>query len=447
MAINVESEKALLKKEAVFQHLDRIVDRVIAEKPADAHKLIEVFSRLVKNPTPQPAPADEKEMEARAKYVKRVRKLDQVPTTGEGGEVAPVCAIPDFMEEAEMLSWAGAGFGELESYKIMCSLRKLADKQKDLGLVKLRLWGKVLGTHRDYYVAEAQRDGGGEGEGGEEGDPDPPEASGIGANAYTYFVTNDLCGLWKKLPDVKPREIVASRKIKKMLSGSLDTPVVTHPHFPGKENVLLRAMIARITSDTVLCVKGYLINGSEDPEVVEIKEDEEFKCPLPAELLNPKAWTHMQPHILLNGKTTHPEIPEEEEGEDANNDGRKKLLAAIEADPVRDILRDITGDQLKWIVKQAGDTALYRNPRDKAGPPKSNAVTFVQSLSWQGAVCVARGGHFANLYVGHGLPAGGPDFFICAPPDMQEEPEEVEDQPEPQGSAEQEAPAEGGEEG
>ena len=145
---------------------------------------------------------------------------------------------------------AGVGLGEAESFqannvkenrclKVMCSLRNLAASQKD-GLNKLRFWGKanvsqnmlkqverlkqsissihlivcfqstlrkcrlngteVFGTEADYWVAEAQRDGG-----DDEPDPDadPP---GQGANQFVYYVTNDLAGEWRKLPDVKPKQ-------------------------------------------------------------------------------------------------------------------------------------------------------------------------------------------------------------------------------------------------
>merc|ERR1712196_673265 len=79
-----------------------------------------------------------------------------------GGEAITVCAVPNFVEDAEALQWAGVGFGELESYRIMCSLRNLAATEKDNGVITLRFWGKILGSGADYYVAEAKRDAGGE---------------------------------------------------------------------------------------------------------------------------------------------------------------------------------------------------------------------------------------------------------------------------------------------
>jgi len=55
----------------------------------------------------------------------------------------------------------------------------------------LRLWGKILGSEKDYYVVEA--DGvEASGEGGEE-DPEAANAEprGTGVNKFSYFVAND----------------------------------------------------------------------------------------------------------------------------------------------------------------------------------------------------------------------------------------------------------------
>jgi hypothetical protein len=50
----------------------------------------------------------------------------------------------------------------------------------------LRLWGKILCSEKDYYVAEAV---GVEGDDGEL--PTNTEPRGTGANKFTYFVTNN----------------------------------------------------------------------------------------------------------------------------------------------------------------------------------------------------------------------------------------------------------------
>merc|ERR1719456_1826543 len=113
-------------------------------------------------------------------------------------------------------------------------------------------------------------------EGAGEEDPNEPEKepAGVGANKYTYWVTSEPCAGWVKLGEVSPAHVIASRQIKRMFTGNLDAKVVSHPHFPGDEKALLRAQIARITADTVLCINGFLAPSEEDPE--QIGENPDF---------------------------------------------------------------------------------------------------------------------------------------------------------------------------
>lgn len=428
-----DAETAYLQKEGVYQHLEKIVNRVIAEKPKDAHGLVEVLSRMVREPPKLPAPMDEKDLEEQAAYVPKVRALDQFPN--EEGVPTAVSAVPDYMEEAAMLQWAGVGFGELESYKVKCSLRNLAHKQAEESFTKIRLWGKMLGTEADYYIAEAAKEGA--------GDPDDEnpdiEPSGVGANTYTYFVTNDLCNEWRKLPNITPAQIVAARRIKKLMTGDPSSKVITHPYFAGSEEVLLRAQIARISADTILCIKGYLKKEEDDEGTIALNE--EFVVPPASQLSQKEMWTHREPHLLQIGRCTHREPPEEDEENPEQNAIRNKMLAEQEAEPQKEVLRDLNSDGMEWVIKQAGDTALYKNENPE-GPPRSNVVTVVRSLQWPGAVAVSQGNNFLNLYVGYGLPADGPDFFPSMLPDVQDEPEDPEEGVEPDGNPDPE-PGEG----
>lgn len=65
------------------------------------------------------------------------------------------------------------------------------------GASSIRLWGKIVGTEKDYYVAEGVLESGG-GEGGEEGaEPvEGMEARGSGVNKYVYWVCNGPLGQW-----------------------------------------------------------------------------------------------------------------------------------------------------------------------------------------------------------------------------------------------------------
>ena len=84
---------------------------------------------------------------------------------------------------------------------------------------------------------------------------------------------------WEKLPHVTPAQIAVSRKIRKFFTGSLSTPVVTFPPFPGNEGNYLRAQIARISANTHISPNGYF----QHPEDEEDEEEEEgtlYMCKL-----------------------------------------------------------------------------------------------------------------------------------------------------------------------
>lgn len=425
--------------EQVYAHMEKIIDRVILEKPKDAYGLVEVISRLIKEPPhqePEAVESVEAALGARGEYAAKLKALDKVPADEAGEPMTLATAVPDFIEDADMFSWAGVGFSPKETYRIKCSLRALAAKEQDKNMSQLRFWGKIFGTDRDYYIAEAIADSAEEVE--EEADMEKP---GEGVNKYMFYATDDLCSEWTPLPSIKPEQIKASRKIKRLMSGNLQADVITHPAFPWKEATLLRSMIARITADTMLAISGSRVREDPDnPDESPIIDNPEFVCPSTEELRKQESWIHTRPHILRNGKTKHtveePDDPEEITPE------IKKQLEEKKSDPERDEIRGIVGDGLQWVIKQAGDPMLYKDPFDASRKPVSNLVTFVRSLKWPGAVCATRAGYVGSLYVGNGLPAGEGDFFFCAPPDVQEEPEDPGEEEEPQAAPEEAEPAE-----
>lgn len=427
--MDVDSGRKFLQEKAegkpsVYEHFASIIDKVVLQKPDDPFGALEVLSRLLKVETPQSESFEENEIEAMKAKATSMMAVTAVPSEGEDGAAKTVCAIPDFMEESAMLEWAGVGFGELESYQIMCSLRKLAADSSEDGIKQLRFWGKILGISADYYVAEGQLEAGGE---PDENDP-TYEPSGEGCNAFTFWVTTSLTGTWEKLPHTRAKHIIAARKIKKIMTGDLNAKVITHPHFPGTEKEcfgpaltekeLLRAQIAQITADSVLCIKGFVAENEDG----EIALNEAFVTPPVSDLAKLDGWTHERDHILKSGRTKHDEIPEEAEEEEEKKKA-DKMRKEQEADPKRSRIRAIATDpDLQWAVRQGGDKSLYSAGAE--GEVKSYAVTTVRCLTWPGAVTVAKGGSVTNIYVGQGLKYGEPDFFPCAPLDIQEEPED-----------------------
>jgi radial spoke head protein 4A len=50
-----------------------------------------------------------------------------------------------------MFEWAGVVFGEEESVKLGKALKRLAVLS---GAPRLRFWGKIYGTQKDYWITE-----------------------------------------------------------------------------------------------------------------------------------------------------------------------------------------------------------------------------------------------------------------------------------------------------
>jgi len=141
------------------------------------------------------------------------------------------------MEDAKVIEWAGIGFGEIETYRIMKSLKKLATQT---GASQVRFFGKIQATTADYYIAYGTLEGGDEDEGEVERPPDF-EARGTGVNSNVYWATTDIMGKWTKLPDLLPSDIIAARQIKVLFTGDLERKIYTNPFFFNTEKYFLRA--------------------------------------------------------------------------------------------------------------------------------------------------------------------------------------------------------------
>lgn len=85
----------------------------------------------------------------------------------------------------------------------------------------------------------------------------PPEPDGSGVNKRAFYVCNELGKDWVLLPPVTPAQINASRKIRWLISGNLDSPVQSIPRFPGKEGHYLKCLLARITAGAMCSPRGY----------------------------------------------------------------------------------------------------------------------------------------------------------------------------------------------
>lgn len=157
------------------------------------------------------------------------------------------------------------------------------------GADKLRFAGKIFGTEKDYWVVS------GELASNDENDPAlKMESRGRGTNTLVYWVTDNLLHDWIQLPDAQPRQIEASRLVKRAFTGNLNANVATNPPFPGKERHFLRAMLARIFHATAISPKGLYEMSEVDPdnknEISVLKFTEEFPFPAAEELKNVETW-------------------------------------------------------------------------------------------------------------------------------------------------------------
>ena len=111
---------------------------------------------------------------------------------------------------------------------------------------ELKFWGKITGTHADYYIAESPADA------AEEELPADVEPKSQGVNKMSYWVTTDLNGDWTELPIITPSQVKTSRRIKYVFTGDLERGICTNPHFDGKEKHLLKCQIVRIVHSSTL---------------------------------------------------------------------------------------------------------------------------------------------------------------------------------------------------
>ena len=85
------------------------------------------------------------------------------------------------------------------------------------------------------------------------------------------------------------------------------------------------------------------------------------------------------------------------------------------------------GSESSWNTKLAGDAQQYT----KGEATVCYAVNVIKSLRWPGAITVSKGGRFSNLYIGYGIKRTDPSFNPTMPPNVDKEPEDPEEQPEP----------------
>jgi len=295
---------------------------------------------------------------------------------GAGGEDAPedddeaqMSPLPDMQELLYFFEQGGVGLGREEWTKVYFALKKLTDT---ISVTSCRFWGKILGLHKNYYIAEVQfrdeeeyeEENPNNSEGGDnENDnsesqeddenndkfpvssykPPPKPATEIpgtaGVNKFVYFVCNEPGEEWTRLPSCSPYQVQISRQITKFLTGDLTSKVDCFPNWEGNEANLLRAQIARISAGTIIApLTYYQFDDEEEIEDEELGQTEyienpEFEGVSLRDLADPAmgSWVHARLHILQQGRCiwSNPnskdegDVDEDEDEEEGDDEGRE----------------------------------------------------------------------------------------------------------------------------
>lgn len=160
------------------------------------------------------------------------------------------------------------------------SLKKLVSSS---GAGNIRLWGKIHGTKRDYYIAEGKLEGAAAE--GDEGSKSNAEPRGTGVNTFVYWATNSPLEAWTQLPDLTPSDVQAARDTKIHFTGDLERKIITNPFFFKTEKSYLRAQIARIVHSTTIIPRGMFKTNPENDKEVDEAPDAENPFVLPNSLV------------------------------------------------------------------------------------------------------------------------------------------------------------------
>ena len=281
------------------------------------------------------------------------------------------------MEDAALMEWGGVSFGRGETYRLYLSIKALAESlpgEAD----KVRLFGKINTRSKPYFIVEANSTFE-----GEEVDATKQEGK-EGANKFQYFVTQTPeAGGWVKLPEVTMAQVTASRQFKRLLSGNLQAAVTTFPIFPGTEANLLRAIVGRIAGATSISPDGHF--ALDDDGELKAAEAEDFAGAFPKDgeaMKDAEAWKHHTCDLNTLGRVrAMPEIL----GEDGE--------PIVEDEPVE------ATPQLNGLTPEAWSIRV--GPGGAGVAATSGAIA--KSLVWPGAIAVAAGRRFVNVYVGNGV--------------------------------------------
>lgn len=241
-----------------------------------------------------------KALRGKYQFKKIYLNLQKAKTTKneEGEEIeaeatGPIAIVPDVVADSKLWAMAGVGFGEYETMLLQKSLKDLVVKST---ASQAKLWGKIRGTEKDYFIAEGTLEAVEAAERGEEGG-EPVEARGTGVNKNVYWACNGPVDEWKLLPDLKPQDLINARSIKFNFTGNLEKKIFTNPFYFKTEKTYLRAQISRITQSTNICPSGLWRENEENKREIEENAPEEGEIVKPSvpDMCDIKRWVHLAP--------------------------------------------------------------------------------------------------------------------------------------------------------
>ncbi|CAF3267805.1 unnamed protein product [Rotaria socialis] len=468
----------------LYDHLVKCVSRLLTEQPRDSVTIFEDVSKLARSQQvkPQEQPAENTEHILAEEQKPLFEKSDNAEELDDEALQSP---LPHILEQAYYFEQAGIGLGRDETYRIWLALKQLVDKGQ---YEKVRFWGKIVGTEKNYYIAEVEQnaeeeaddDDGNEetsenddakdaddeeGEGEEDPLPKstykappsvPKEERGTGVNKYTYHVCNHPGSPWVRLPIVTPAQVSQARQIKVFFTGDLNREIKSFPAYPGTEKNYLRAQIARISATTHVSPAGKFKFSDEEEETEEeggkqnYQENEDFTGAPLSELVHEdlNGWVHHVLHVLPQGRT---------KWWNPNDNGDKEEEEAEEEEDMKAAAPGAQPEQGPPLLTPIGVDAEIQNTKAWTAKISSNlipqyACAFVRSNLWPGAYAFARGMIWENIYVGFGHKYSTTDYRPELPPlpanEYTDLPENIEiDDPTPEDEAKARAAEEHGEEG
>lgn len=348
--------------------------------------------------------------------------------------------------------WAQSGISMSKDSSLMlqCSLIGLAEREE---IAEIRFWGIFETPAGSIYVAEADIPLEFRNEDAPTvGQYDVPPEVGVGVNRWVYYITKSPFDQWVRLPDLRPSDIVNSRKVIWQLSGDLSAAVRSFVPFDVTEDIYMRTLIARITSAATVAPQGYIMEyqpeeeEQDEPEQEEGEEDGE-KVPEPKQLklvLDPSfegvdidgiEWCHVRPFILQQGRESYikppkppkqpkvkPPKPEKIEGEE--EEGGEEDAAdkeAEEEDAPEEEEQPEEGPELFGSTADDegfGEDVPCWNTRTYNSPIPNESFVVVENLRWPGAFSITDGKKACSIYVGTGTKFVIDGFQPIAPPNL-----------------------------